>query len=166
MQQTIAFIGSKWKDLAPHRPFDYTFLDERFNKLYSAETKLGRILNIFAVIAVLLATLGLFGLSAYAIQQRTKEIGIRKVLGASAFSITSLVSKDFIKLVLIALILAFPLAWWVMHQWLMDFVYRTQISWWIFATAGSVALLVALITVSYQAIKAAVANPVKSLKTE
>ena len=166
MPQTIAFLGAKWKKLVPHRPFEYQFLDDQFNKLYSSETRLGRILNIFATIAVLLATLGLFGLSAYAIQQRTKEIGIRKVLGASAINITRLLSKDFLKLVAIAIVLAFPLAWWVMHTWLMDFEYRTQISWWIFAIAGILALLVTLITVSLLAVKAAVANPVKALRSE
>lgn len=166
LPETIAFMSSKWRALAPHRPFEYAFLDEQFNKLYSSETRLGKILNIFATIAVLLATLGLFGLSAYSIQQRTKEIGIRKILGASVINITGLLSKDFIKLVLIAMVLAFPLAWWVMHNWLMDFAYRTQINWWIFIIAGSMALLIALITVSLLAVKASVSNPVKSLRTE
>jgi putative ABC transport system permease protein len=166
MPQTISFIAAKWKALAPHRPFEYAFMDDQFNKLYTAETKLGSIFNIFATIAVLLAMLGLFGLSAYAIQQRTKEIGIRKVLGASAMNITGLLSKDFLKLVAIAIAVAFPLAWWVMHEWLMDFAYRTQISWWIFVAAGCLALLIAFITVSLLAVRASVANPVKSLRTE
>jgi len=166
MQQTIAFLESKWKTLVSHRPFEYSFLDDDYDKLYSSEIRLGKVLNIFASIAVLLAALGLFGLSAFAIQQRTKEIGIRKVLGASAGSIAVLLSNQFVKLVLVALVIASPIAWLVMNNWLQDFVYRVHIGLWIFLVSGMIAVMIALITVSFQAIKAAIANPVKSLRTE
>ncbi len=166
LSNTIAFIETKWKQLAPHRPFEYRFMDEDFNKLYQSELRTGKVFNIFSAIAILLACLGLFGLSAYSARQRIKEIGIRKVLGASAGSITLLLSNSFIRLVLIAFVIACPIAWFVMDKWLQDFAYRINISWWMFLLAGIVALLIALVTVSFQAIKAAVANPVKSLRTE
>jgi putative ABC transport system permease protein len=127
---------------------------------------LGKVLNIFTGIALLLACLGLFGLSAYSIQQRTKEIGIRKVLGATLPNVVSLLSKDFVGLVVVAMIIAFPVAGWFMHRWLEDFVYRIAISWWMFAVAGFAAIAITLITISFQAVKAAVANPVKSLRSE
>jgi putative ABC transport system permease protein len=164
--QTIAHLESTWKKLVPHRPFEYSFLDEEYNKLYSAELRIGKVLNIFAGIAILLACLGLFGLSSFAAQQRMKEIGIRKVLGASLQQIVTILSKDFIKLAFIATLIACPFAWWVGSQWLQDFTYRVEVSWWIFAIAGSASLLIALITVSIQAIKAALSNPVKSLRSE
>ncbi|MEI9908191.1 MAG: FtsX-like permease family protein [Bacteroidota bacterium] len=166
LSKTIAFMQNKWKQLAPHRPFEYRFMDEDFNKLYDSELRTAKVFNIFSAIAILLACLGLFGLSAYSARQRIKEIGIRKVLGASAGSITFLLSNSFIKLVLIAFIIAIPLVWFVMNKWLQDFAYRISISWWMFALAGLLALVIALITVSFQAIKAAVANPVKSLRAE
>ncbi|HMK25919.1 MAG TPA: ABC transporter permease [Chitinophagaceae bacterium] len=166
LAQTIAFIGNKWKQLAPHRPFEYRFMDDDFNKLYDSETRTAKVFNIFSAIAILLACLGLFGLSAYSARQRIKEIGIRKVLGASAGSITLLLSNSFIKLVFIAFVIACPVAWFVMNKWLQDFAYRINISWWMFGLAGLLALVIAIITVSFQAIKAAIANPVKSLRTE
>lgn len=166
LAQTIAFIESKWKALVTHRPFAYRFMDDDYNKLYNSELRTAKVFNIFSSIAILLACLGLFGLSAYAARQRIKEIGIRKVLGASAGSITLLLSKSFIKLVLTAFVLAAPLAWIAMSRWLQNFAYRIDISWWMFALAGVLALAIALITVSLQAIKAALANPVKSLRTE
>jgi putative ABC transport system permease protein len=166
ISQTIADLERKWKTLVPHRPFEYSFLDEEYNKLYSAELRVGKVLNIFAGIAILLACLGLFGLSSYAAQQRIKEIGIRKILGASVRSIVTILSKDFIILAFIATLIAFPFAWWVGNKWLQDFTYRVQISWWIFAIAGSLSILIALATVSIQAIKAAISNPVKSLRSE
>lgn len=166
LPQTLAFLESKWKQLIQHRPFEYRFLDDDYNKLYQSEIRLGKVLNIFATIAILLAALGLFGLSAYSIQQRTKEIGIRKVLGASVPNVITLLSKDFLSLVIVASIIAFPIAWWVMNQWLQDFVYRVSIGWWIFLIAGIIAIIITLLTVSFLAIKAAVANPVKSLRTE
>jgi putative ABC transport system permease protein len=166
LSQTIAFLQSKWKQLAPHRPFEYRFMDDDFNKLYDSELRTAKVFNVFSVIAILLACLGLFGLSTYSAKQRVKEIGIRKVLGASAGNITLLLSNSFIRLVLIAFVIACPLAWFVMNKWLQDFAYRINISWWMFSLAGLLAVIIALITVSFQAIKAAVANPVKSLRTE
>jgi putative ABC transport system permease protein len=164
--QTIAFVAQKWKELAPHRPFEYRFMDEDYQKMYDAEMRVGKVFNIFSAIAILLACLGLFGLSAYSIKQRVKEIGIRKVLGASIANITALLSIDFLKLVFIAILIASPIAWWAAGLWLKDFVYRINIEWWIFGLATVLALAIALLTVSFQAIKAAVANPVKSLRTE
>lgn len=131
-----------------------------------SEMKIGRILNIFTAIAILLACLGLFGLSSYAAQQRIKEIGIRKVLGASILQLASILSRDFIRLALIAFVIAAPLAWWVMSDWLQDFNYRVTLSWWIFVLAAASSLLVALLTVSIQAVRAALSNPVKNLKAD
>ena len=141
-------------------------MDERFAETYQAEQKVGRILSIFYGLTIFVACLGLFGLATFTAEQRTKEIGIRKVLGASLTNIVALLSRDFLKLVLIANVLAWPLAWWAMHKWLQDFEYRTSIGWWVFGIAGISALFIALLTVSYQAIKAAIANPVKSLRSE
>jgi putative ABC transport system permease protein len=166
LDKTLGFLGDKWKELVPHRPFEYSFLDEEYDKLYSAELRLGKVLTIFTGIAVLLACLGLFGLSAFVIQQRTKEIGIRKVLGATVANVVTLLSKDFLWLVILAILIAFPIGAWLMHKWLEDFAYRIQISWWMFAVAGLAALLITFLTISYQAIKAALNNPVKSLRTE
>ena len=163
---TINALAASWKEIAPHRPFEYHFLDEDFNKMYMSEMKIGRILNIFTAIAILLACLGLFGLSSYAAQQRIKEIGIRKVLGASILQLASILSRDFIRLAFIAFVIAAPLAWWVMSDWLQDFNYRVALSWWIFVLAAVASLLVALLTVSIQAVRAALSNPVKNLKAD
>ena len=162
----IAHIEKTWKKFLPETPFEYTFLDENFDKLYRSEQRQGILFTSFACIAIFIACLGLLGLSAFAITQRIKEIGIRKVLGASVGGIVGLLSKDFLKLVAIAAIIAFPVAWYVMHNWLRDFAYRISIQWWVFLVAGVLASAVALITISLQAIKAAVANPVKSLRSE
>jgi len=162
----LAHLEKTWKKFLPQNPFDYNFLDESFGQLYEAEQKQGLLFTIFAGIAILIACLGLFGLASFATEQRTKEIGIRKVLGASVSGIVTMLSKDFLKLVLLANIIAWPLAWYGMHRWLQDFAYRTNISWWIFGVATVLALIVALLTVSFHAAKAAVANPVKALKTE
>jgi putative ABC transport system permease protein len=166
VSESIQFLKSKWNVFAPHRPFEYEFLDEQFDKLYKAEDTTSKLFYSFALLAIVLACLGLLGLITYSAQQRTKEIGIRKVLGASVAGIVMLLSKDFLKLIAIAAVIAFPLAWWVMNKWLQDFAYRASINWWIFAVAGVVALLIGLITISFQAIRAAIANPVKSLRTE
>jgi len=166
LRQTISFLESKWKTLVPDRPFEYRFLDDDYNKLYNAEIRLGKIMDLFSGIAILLACLGLFGLSSYAAQQRIKEIGIRKVLGASAGNITVALSKDFVGLAIVAIVIAFPVAWWATHKWLQDFSYRTDINWSIYVGAGLGTLLLTMITVAFQAIKAAIANPVKSLRTE
>ena len=163
---TINALAASWKEIAPHRPFEYHFLDEDFNKMYMSEMKIGRILNIFTAIAILLACLGLFGLSSYAAQQRIKEIGIRKVLGASILQLASILSRDFIRLAFIAFVIAAPLAWWVMSDWLQDFNYRVALSWWIFVLAAVASLFVALLTVSIQAVRAALSNPVKNLKAD
>jgi putative ABC transport system permease protein len=154
------------EEISPEAPYDFTFLDENFDNLYRAERVQGTLFTVFSCIAIFIACLGLFGLSAFTITQRIKEIGIRKVLGASVGGIVQMISKDFIKLVAIAAVIAFPLAWYAMHNWLKDFAYRTSIQWWIFLLALIIAGCIALITISFQAIKAALANPVKSLRTE
>ncbi len=163
---TLATIKSTWQRFVPDLPYQYSFFDEKFAKLYDAEQKQETIFTTFACIAIFIACLGLFGLSAFAISQRVKEIGVRKVLGASTTTIVSLLSKDFLKLVLIAAVIAIPVAWYAMHNWLQDFAYRINIHWWVFVIAAIAAALIALITVGMQAIKAATANPVKSLRTE
>jgi len=163
---SLALIQERWKQFENVYPFDYFFLDEQLDKFYKSDTQLLSVLGIFAVIAICIACMGLFGLSMFTTRQRTKEIGIRKVLGASIPGVTVLLSKDFIKLVLLAAIIAFPIAWLLMNEWLEDFAYRVEITWWMFAVAGIGTLLIALITVSFQAIKAALTNPVKSLRTE
>ena len=166
MYSKVGQIASKWKELFPGVPFSYTFMDNDFDKLYHAEAQTSQVFISFAVFAILIACLGLFGLVTYAAEQRTREIGIRKVLGASTGGLMTLLSKDFLKLVLIASLIAFPVAWWAMNQWLQSFAYRIGISWWIFVTAGLAAILIALVTVSIQTIRAAVANPVKNLRSE
>ena len=162
----VAQIKNKWKAMAPSQPFDYSFMDEDFNRWYTTEQRTGQIFITFAVLAIVIACLGLFGLITYAAEQRVREIGIRKVLGASVNNIAGMLSVDFLKLVLISSVIAFPIAWWAMHKWLEDFAYRVSISWWIFFVSGILALLIAVLTVGFQAIKAGVANPVKSLRTE
>ena len=166
IQGLLSTMKLKWNQFNSVEPFNFTFMDDLYNKTYAAEQNTGTILNIFALLTILVACLGLFGLATYTAEQRTKEIGIRKVLGASVTSVTKMLSKDFIKLVFIACVIAFPLSWWAMNKWLQSFAYRIHISWWIFLAAGVIAILVAVITVSFQAIKAAIANPVKSLRTE
>nr|WP_295932822.1 ABC transporter permease [uncultured Dyadobacter sp.] len=158
-------LEKTWKATTDN-PFAYSFLHERFDKMYESEQRVGRLFGIFAGLAVVIACLGLFGLAAFTTIQRTKEIGVRKVLGASVFSIVSLLSKDFVKLVGIAILIASPLAWYGMNQWLSDFAYKISIEWWVFLLAGTLAVGVALLTVSFQSIKAALVNPVKSLRSE
>lgn len=162
----IAAARKVWKEYNPDFSFDYSFLDEDFGKMYQSEQRTASLFNVFAIIAIAISCLGLFGLATYTAQVKTKEIGIRKVLGASVLNITRLLAREFIVLVAIAFIIATPIAWWMMHQWLQDFAYRINISWWVFALTGFAALGIALATVSFQAIKAAIANPVKSLRTE
>ncbi|OQP65609.1 ABC transporter permease [Niastella populi] len=166
IHQLVAQIARKYKTMAPAEPFNYSFMDDDFNNLYRTEQRMGVIAVSFSSLAILIACLGLFGLAAYAAEQRTKEIGIRKVLGATVSHITAMLSKDFLRLVVIAAVIAFPVAWWFMHSWLQDFAYRTDISWWVFIMAGIMAALIAVVTVSFQTIKAAISNPVKSLRTE
>jgi putative ABC transport system permease protein len=159
-------LQAKWKNFVPNTPFDYSFLDSDLESLYSSEKRMGTVFGIFTILSIFVACLGLFGLAAYTAERRSKEIGVRKVLGASVHGLVGLLSKDFIKLVLIAAIIAFPLAWWGMNKWLDDFAYRISISWPVFVIAGLIATMIALATVSFQAIKAAISNPVKSLRTE
>ncbi|MEO8112606.1 MAG: FtsX-like permease family protein, partial [Ginsengibacter sp.] len=159
-------INAKWKSMVPSQPFSYSFLDEEFNKQYKAEQRTGTISMIFSILAILVACLGLFGLVTYAAEQRVKEIGIRKVLGAAIPDIMGMLSRDFVKLILISICIACPVAWWMMTKWLQDFAYRVNISWWVFAETGLLVLLIALVTSLFQTIKAAIANPVKSLRTE
>ena len=162
----LADLKKQWDSFKPDGPLGYTFLDDNFAKLYASEIRTQQIFSAFAIIAIIIASLGLFGLSAFVIEQRTKEIGIRKVLGASVQNVLLLVSKEFLLLVGIAFIISVPVTWWAMHAWLQDFAYRINISAWVFVIAGILAILIALLTVSFQAIKAAVANPVKSLSTD
>ena len=163
---SITFLESKWKLLIPERPFEYHFLDEDFNKLYRSELRLGLFMNIFSGLAIILACLGLFGLSSYSVQQRIREIGVRKVLGASVNNIVILLSGGFIRLTIISLLIAFPLVWWVMTRWLSNFAYRTSMDAGIYVVAGLVVLLLSLMTVAFQAIRVAKTNPVKNLRTE
>ena len=168
LQGLIAKIKSKYEaeDRMAGQPFVYSFLDEDFNRLYVSEQRTGSIFISFAILAVFIASLGVFGLITYAAEQRTREIGIRKVLGASVSGIVALLSKDFLKLVLVAIGIACPLAWFMMNKWLQDFAYRVQISWTVFMLASMIAIMITVLTVGYRAIRAAMANPVNSLKTE
>ncbi|MBJ2173099.1 ABC transporter permease [Aureibaculum sp. A20] len=165
-EQTISSIENIWNKLAPGQPFSYRFMDDAFNSSYDAEQRLGQIFMIFTILSILIACLGLFGLAAFNAQKRTKEIGIRKVLGASISQITYRLTTDFLKMVGIAILISLPIGWYAMNKWLEDFSYRIEISWWILALAAFLAITVAILTVSYQSIKAAIVNPVKSLKTE
>jgi len=162
----LALMKKQWDSFDTGEPFTYNFMDDLFDNTYATEAKTGSILNLFSLLIILVACLGLFGLATYTAEQRTKEIGIRKVLGASVSQITEMLSKEFLKLVLVASLIAFPVAWWGMNKWLESFAYRINISWWFFAVAGIAALFIALITVSFKAIRAAMANPAKSLRTE
>ena len=166
LPNTIATIEKKYKSIIPNRPFSYYFMDEFFDRQYRSEERFGKLFMNFAILAIFISCLGLLGLASYSTMQRTREIGIRKVMGASVSNIINLLSKEFLKLVIISFFIAAPVAWYFMHKWLADFAYRTNISWWIFATSGTLAVLIAVITISFQAIKAAVANPVKALRSE
>jgi putative ABC transport system permease protein len=162
----IAALEKQWKAMSPDQAFSYRFLDDAFARMYESEQRIGKIAGIFGVLAIFVSCLGLFGLASFTTEQRTKEIGIRKVLGASVSGITSLLAKDFLKLVVVAIVIASPLAWWLMQKWLSDFAYRIEIRWWMFALAGVVAVAIAFLTVSFQSIRAALSNPVKSLRSE
>jgi putative ABC transport system permease protein len=166
IKTTIAYINNLWNKFTPAYPLDYKFMDESFGEMYTNEEKLSELLWIFTIMAIVVGCMGLFGLAAFSAEQRTKEIGIRKVLGANVFNIVGLLSRNFLLLVGIASLIAFPIAWWAMNNWLKDFPYRITISWWIFGMAIIAALAIAFLTVSFQSVKAAVANPVKSLRTE
>jgi ABC-type antimicrobial peptide transport system permease subunit len=166
MKRALAATESVWKEFFPDKSFAYTFLDDDFAKMYKADIKASRLMGFFSGVAIFLCCMGLLGMIAFLAEQKTKEIGIRKVLGASTIGIATLLSGDFIWMILTALLIASPIAWWAMSNWLQEFVYRIHIEWWMFAGAGALALLIALLTVSFQAIKAAMANPVKALRSE
>jgi len=166
VHQLINDIKNQWAGYNSPAPFSYSFLDDQFASLYSSEQRTGRIFTSFSIIAIIIASLGLFGLVAFMVRQRVKEIGIRKVLGASTGSITTMLSKEFLQLILIAALISYPVTWFAMNKWLQDFAYRINIQWWVFVLAGVIALFVAAITISFQSIKAALANPVKSLRSE
>ncbi len=164
--ETITAIQSKWKQFAPLLPFDYSFMDAEFDALYRSDQTMGKVLSVFTALSVAVACLGLLGLAMFTAERRIKEIGIRKVLGASVQNVVAMLSLEFVKLVVIASVLAFPVAWYAMNNWLQDFAYRTSISWWIFVVASVLTTSVTLITISFQSVKAAIANPVKSLRSE
>ena len=166
VKSSLAKIEAQWKKIFPDTPFDYSFLNDSINWLYGQEDSTIWLVDVAMSITIFISCMGLFGLGMFTAERRTKEIGIRKVLGATVADITAMLSKDFVKLVLIAVVIASPVAWYFMNKWLQDFAYRTTISWWIFAVAAASAILIALFTISFQAIKAAIANPVKSLRTE
>jgi putative ABC transport system permease protein len=164
--KAIAAAERQFKQYNGEYPFGYAFLDDIFDNMYQSEQREGTLFTDFAAIAIFISCLGLLGLAAYTAQVRTKEIGVRKVLGASVSGIVQLLAKDFVKLVLISILIASPIAWYFMHKWLQDFAYKIPISWWVFALAGTMAIVIAFATISFQAIKAALANPVKSLRSE
>jgi putative ABC transport system permease protein len=166
MDRTIAAVQKEWDRVAPGRPFHYTFLDDTFNKLYQDDLRFNQVVLYLTVLAIFIGCMGLFGLTAFMIERRTKEIGIRKVIGASSSSIVALLSRDFLRLVFMAMIIATPVAWIAMDQWLRNFAYRIHLQWWIFLAAGLLAVLIALATVSIQAVRAALSNPVRSLRAE
>ncbi|MDR6568788.1 ABC transporter permease [Chitinophaga ginsengisegetis] len=166
LPKLLASLKQQWESFSPAAPFSYSFLDDRFAQVYVGEQKIEQVLTLFSSLTIFIACLGLFGLATFTAEQRTKEIGVRKVLGASVSSVVALLSKDFLKLILIALVLASPIAWWGMDQWLKEFAYKVTIDWWIFALAGLLAIGIALLTVSFQSIKAALTDPVKSLRSE
>ena len=165
-KSVVSYVTAVWKNFAPNQPVRYSFLDESFENMYADVQRTANIFTSFAILAIIIACLGLFALSAFMAEQRNKEIGIRKVLGASVSGITAMLSKDFVKLVIISIVIATPVAYWAMTKWLQDFAYRISISWWMIAVAGLAAILIALLTISFQSIKAALVNPVRSLRSE
>jgi putative ABC transport system permease protein len=166
MPATLAALERIWKTLNPEAPFEYSFMDQDFQRNYEQDRRIFRLVGCFTALAIFISCLGLFGLAAYAAEQRTKEIGVRKVLGASVSNIVTMLSKDFVRLVMIALLIAAPIAWYSMNRWLQDFAYRIHIHWWMLVAAGGIAVMIALLTVSFQSVRAAFTNPVKALKTE
>jgi ABC-type antimicrobial peptide transport system permease subunit len=162
LEKTAAVITAE----NPGQPFAYKFADEDFDALFKNETLIGKLAGIFAALAVFISCLGLFGLAAYTAERRVKEIGIRKVLGAPVRELTALLLKEFVQLVTISCIIAFPLAFWILHGWLQNYEYRTSIQWWVFGLAGALALAIAILTVGFQALRAALANPIKALRSE
>lgn len=166
IKQALTGLETTWKKLNPNEPFEYSFLDQDFQKNYETEDRQASLINYFTFVAIIISCLGLFGLATFTAEQRTREIGIRKVLGASVYGVVALLSKDFLKLVFIAVLIASPLAWWGMNKWLQNFAYQTSIGWQVFALTTFVAIVIAMLTIGFQAIKAAMSNPVKNLRTE
>ena len=166
VNEALAKIAVVFKKYGPDIPFDYKFVDDDYARKFSNEVRIGNLAAVFAVLAIFISCLGLFGLASFVAEQRSKEIGVRKVLGATVFNLWKMLSKDFALLVFISCLIAIPLAWYFLNQWLQNYNYHTAISWWIFAVTIAGALLITLLTVSFQAIKAALANPVKSLRSE
>jgi ABC-type antimicrobial peptide transport system permease subunit len=166
IQETLAQVEAKYSEFNPTYPFAYEFMDEQYAALYRSEQRIGDLAKYFSIFAVIISCLGLFGLSAFTAEQRAKEIGVRKVLGATVQSLVIHLTKDFTKLVLIAISIAIPVSWWLMDQWISDFAYNAGLNWWVFAASGLLAVLIAWLTVSWQSIKAALMNPVQSLKSE
>lgn len=166
MNRAISQIESKWKEMFPQSTFNYTFLDQKFEAQYAEDKAFGSAFQVFTILAIVIASMGLFGLTSYTCIQRKKEIGIRKVNGATIGQILSLLNKDFVKWVGLAFLIAVPVSWYAMNKWLEGFAYKTTMSWWIFALAGVSALVIALLTVSWQSFRAAMANPVESLRDE
>lgn len=166
MKNTLAKIESAFNKVYPENVYQLTFIDEQLARLYEQEIKNYNLFKAFSAISIFICCIGLWGLITFVVVRKTKEIGIRKVLGASVSNIVGLLSTDFLKLIFIALVVASPVAWYFMHEWLQDFAYRVNISWWVFALAGLIALVIAFATISFQAIKAALANPVRNLRTE
>jgi putative ABC transport system permease protein len=165
-QDVLSQIKSRWQEVSSGLPLEYSFMDDDFNQHYTGDKKIGELFTIFATLAIFIASLGLLGLATFIAEQRTKEIGIRKVLGANMSAITALLSKDFVRLVVIAILIASPLAYYFMNMWLEAFAYRIDIQWWVFVATGAFVILIALCTVSFQAIKTALMNPVNSLRSE
>src|SRR5215217_2418293 len=165
-KESVAAIKAIWEKIVPDQPFTYSFLDEHFAELYRADSQVSEIVGVLAALAIFISCLGLFGLASYSAERRFKEIGVRKVMGASVAGIVALLSGDFIRLVLISILIASPIAWWAVTTWLRDFAYRIDMEWGIFLTAGAMAVIVALLTISFQSIKAALMNPVKALRAE
>jgi ABC-type antimicrobial peptide transport system permease subunit len=166
VEQVLAKMEAVFKKDNTAFPFVYRFVDDQFNQMFLSEMLISKLSKVFSLLAIIISCLGLFGLAAFSAERRTKEIGVRKVLGASVTGITTLLSKDFLKLVVIACFLAFPISWWVMNKWLENYKFRIEINGWVFLLAGISAVFIALFTISFQSIKAASANPVKSLRTE
>ncbi len=164
--EALSKIGAIFKKYSPSAPFAYKFVDEDYTKKFDNEERIGKLASVFSMLAIFISCLGLFGMASFITEQRTKEIGVRKVLGASVMNLWGLLSREFVLLVILALIIAIPIAYYFMDQWLQKYEYRTNIPWWMFGVVGAGALLISLLTVSFQAIKAAIANPVKSLRTE
>jgi predicted lysophospholipase L1 biosynthesis ABC-type transport system permease subunit len=164
--EVLAEIEKVFHKYNPAYPFVYRFVDDEFNKKFTDIQRIGRLANLFATLAIIISCLGLFGLSAFTAEQRTKEFGIRKVLGATAAQVVALISKDFSRLILLAFVIAAPLGWWAMNEWLQKYDYRINVEWWMLAVAGAITLTLGLATISFQAIKAAIGNPVKALRNE